>query len=139
MVEPHCENIWEDNAVAGLGRHPIEDYGSGLDVPANQVLFVQYCLRSKILSLWIKNSLTTDAEHKLRAFKTSYTYNNQYDGAAMLFVIVNMVQGYPTLYSYKSKRGSGKKQGRGIILVVQGTPCLQIPVGPPKTRILCKV
>ena len=29
---------------------------------------------------------------KLRAFKTSYTYYNQYDGDAMFFVIVKIVQ-----------------------------------------------
>ena len=41
---------------------------------------------------WIKNSLTTDAKRKLRYFKPEYTSNAQYDGAAMFFVVVKMVQ-----------------------------------------------
>ena len=44
-----------------------------------------------MLNLWTKNLLTTDVKKNLRAFKTSYTYNNQYDGATMFFVIVKMV------------------------------------------------
>ena len=41
-----------------------------------------------MLILWVKNSLTTDDKHNLRAFKTSYIYNNQNDGAAIFFVVV---------------------------------------------------
>ena len=35
-----------------------------------------------------KNSLTTDEKHKVRSFKTSYTYNNQDCGSAIFFSIV---------------------------------------------------
>ena len=41
-----------------------------------------------MLILFIKNSLTTDEECKLRAYKTSYAYNRQDDGSEMLSVIV---------------------------------------------------
>ena len=53
-----------------------------------KAIISQKSLRSNIISLWIKNSLTTDSKHKLRDFTTSYTYNNKYDGAKILFVIV---------------------------------------------------
>ena len=39
-----------------------------------------------------KNSLTTNVKCKLRAFKSAYTFNDQYDGAAKFFVIMNMVR-----------------------------------------------
>ena len=45
-----------------------------------------------MLILWVKNSLTTDDKHNLRAFKTSYNYNKQDYGAAMFFIIVKMVR-----------------------------------------------
>ena len=45
-------------------------------------------LGSKMLDLWIKNSLTTDAKFKLRDFNYAYTLNVQDDGSAMLFVIL---------------------------------------------------
>ena len=35
-----------------------------------------------MLILWIRNSLTTYENHKLRYFKTSYVFNGQYDGVA---------------------------------------------------------
>ena len=44
-----------------------------------------------MLGLWIKNYLTTDDKRKLRDFRSTYTFNTQYDGAAMLFFIVKMV------------------------------------------------
>ena len=44
-----------------------------------------------MIVLSIKNSLTTDAKIKLRAFGNSYTFNNQYYGAAMFSIIVKMV------------------------------------------------
>ena len=43
-----------------------------------------------MIALCIKNSLTTHDKCKLRYFKTSYTFNNQDDGARF-FVIVKMV------------------------------------------------
>ena len=45
-----------------------------------------------MLGLYIKNSLTTDANCKIRDFKSAYTFNAQDDGAAMFFVVVKMVQ-----------------------------------------------
>ena len=42
-----------------------------------------------MLSLYIRNSLITYANHKLRAFNNFYDINVQYDGASMLFVILN--------------------------------------------------
>ena len=47
-----------------------------------------------MLSLWIKNSLATGEKHKLRAFKTSYIYNNQDDGFAIFFVNVEFSHPY---------------------------------------------
>ena len=44
-----------------------------------------------MLGLWINNSLTTDAKHKLKAFKSSYTFKAKYDGATILFVVVKNV------------------------------------------------
>ena len=41
-----------------------------------------------IIGLWIKISLSTDAKHKSRAFKSTYTFNAQDDGAEIFFVIV---------------------------------------------------
>ena len=49
-------------------------------------------IRPKMLGLWIKNYLTTNAKRKLRAFKSTYTFNAQDDGAAIFLVIVKMVQ-----------------------------------------------
>ena len=68
--------------------HPTADYGAAANFPSKKLIISQQRLKSKNLSLWIKNSLTTDEKHKLRAFKTSYTYNNQDDGATIFFVIV---------------------------------------------------
>ena len=47
---------------------------------------------SKMIGLWIKKSFTNDVKHKLRTFRSSYTFNNQDYGATMLFVIVKIVQ-----------------------------------------------
>ena len=44
-----------------------------------------------MIVLFIKNSLTTYGKRKLKAFKSSYNFNAQIDGAAMFFVIVKMV------------------------------------------------
>ena len=57
-----------------------------------KAIISQKSLRSNIISLWIKNSLNTDAKRKLRYFKTSYTYNNQDYGSVMFFVVVKMVR-----------------------------------------------
>ena len=47
---------------------------------------------SKMLGIWIKNSLTNYYKRKLSAFKYAYTFITQDDGAPMFFVIVKMVQ-----------------------------------------------
>ena len=39
----------------------------------------------------MNNYLTAEAKRKLRVFRTSYTFHNQYDGAAMLFFVVKIV------------------------------------------------
>ena len=75
-----------------MGCHPIVDYGVAVYTGEKQALIYQQHLSSKILILWIKNSLTTDAKLELRAYKNSYAYNNQNYGAAMFFVIVKMVR-----------------------------------------------
>ena len=45
-----------------------------------------------MLGLWINKSMTTNVKRKLRDFKSAYTFNAQDYGAAMLFVIVKIVQ-----------------------------------------------
>ena len=59
---------------------------------------------SNMLGLYIKNSLTTDTKRNSRDFKSAYKFNNQDDGAEMLFVNVKLVQpdthaGYPDIKS----------------------------------------
>ena len=92
MVESHYEALWADNSEEKLGRHPIENYSEGLYDAEKQAIISQQCRRSKMIGLWIKNYLTTDPKHKLRAFKYAYTFNAQYDGDTMLFVFVKMVR-----------------------------------------------
>ena len=58
-MESHCETMWEDNSGSGLGRHLTSDYGTAADDDEKQALIYQQPLRSKITSLWIKNSLNT--------------------------------------------------------------------------------
>ena len=90
MVESHCEILWANNSGVGLGRHPTEDYGAATDNAENLSIISQQRLKSKMIILWINKSLTTDNKCKLRAFKISYTYNNQDDGAAVFHL--NMVK-----------------------------------------------
>ena len=73
MVESHCEIMWANK-------------------PANQEIITQHRLRSNMLGLCTKNSLTTNAKRKLWDFKSEYTLNTQYYGYEMLFVIVKMVR-----------------------------------------------
>ena len=80
MVESHCEVLWVNNTGAGFGHHPTSYYGAAEDVLSNQAIITRKRLRYKILVLCINNFLTTDAKFKLRYLKTSYTFNNQYDG-----------------------------------------------------------
>ena len=92
MVDPHCEILWYDNSLSYLGHYPTANYASGLYDVAKQSLINQKRLRSNMLGLWIKNSMTTNSKCKLRAFNYAYTLNAQDDGATMFFVIVKMVQ-----------------------------------------------
>ena len=88
MVDSHCEILWADNSVAHLGCHSTTNYAAGLYDASKQEVITQQHLMSKMIGLLIKNSLTTDAKRKLRAFKYAYTFNTQDYGAAMFFVIV---------------------------------------------------
>ena len=82
--------MWDNNWGTGLGRHLTSDYGVSADVPDKHLIIYQLQLWSKILFLWIKNSMTTDAKLKLRAFKNSYTYKNQnYRSATFFFIVKN--------------------------------------------------
>ena len=92
VVDSKCENLCDNTSVADLGRHPILDYGTAVENPDNHLIVSQQRIRYKMLSLWIKTLLATGAKLKLRAFKTSYTYNNQDNGAEMLFVVVKIVR-----------------------------------------------
>ena len=82
--------MWANNAGAGLEHSSTEDYGLAVDNNSNHIIISQQCLRSNMLSPWIKNVLTTDTKLKSGYFKTSYTYNNQCDGSTIFFVIVKM-------------------------------------------------
>ena len=45
-----------------------------------------------MIGISIKNSLTTDSKRNMRDFKSAYTFNSQYDGAAIFFVIIKIVR-----------------------------------------------
>ena len=47
---------------------------------------------AKMIVLWINKFLANDSKHKLRAFRTAYTFDDQDYGVAMLFVIIKMVR-----------------------------------------------
>ena len=83
MVDSQCEILWANNSGEIVGHHPIANYGESGYVPAKQEIISQHRLRPKMISLWIKNSMTADAKRKLRAFSTACTFNKKYDGAAM--------------------------------------------------------
>ena len=72
MVQSYYETMWANNLGAGLVRHLTLYYGAAADNAEKGSIIAQKCLRSKILSLWIKNSLTNDAKFKLRSFKNSH-------------------------------------------------------------------
>ena len=92
MVDSHCEILWAENYGSDLGCHPTTNYSAGLYDVAKQSLINQKRLRSNMLRLWIKNSMTTNSKCKLRAFNYAFTLNAQDYGATMFFVIVKMVQ-----------------------------------------------
>ena len=92
MMDSHCEIMWADNYGSYLGRHPTSNYASGINDSVKQAIINQQRLKSKMIGLWIKNSLATFSKRKLRDFKSEYIFNTQYDGYAMFFVIVKMVR-----------------------------------------------
>ena len=75
-----------------MGRHPTANYTAGLDYADKQAIISQQRLSSKMLGLWINNSLTTYVKRKFRDSKSAYTLKSQDDGSAMLFVIVKEVR-----------------------------------------------
>ena len=83
--------MWNDNSVADLGHHPISNYTSVLDDSSNPAVISQQRLISKMIGLWINNSLTANAKRKLRAFKYAYSFNSKDYGATMFLVIVKIV------------------------------------------------
>ena len=91
MIYSHCENLWDNNTIVGLGRLPTAYFEAAPDDVAKQTLISQQRLRKKNLGLWINSSLTTYAKLKLRAFRSSYTFNSQDYLSAMLFVVIKMV------------------------------------------------
>ena len=62
MVDSNCEIMRADKYGAYLGRHPAENYASGLDDGEKQAIISQHILRSKMLGIWIKNSFNTYAK-----------------------------------------------------------------------------
>ena len=74
---------------------PHRKYAAGLDDAQKHSIITKQNLRSNMLGLWIKNSMTTNSKCKLRAFNYAFTLNAQDDGATMFFVIVkwcNLIQ-----------------------------------------------
>ena len=60
IMESHCETLWKKTGEV-LWRHPIEYYRAAPGDSSKQAIMDQQRLRSRILILWIKNSLNTDA------------------------------------------------------------------------------
>ena len=77
VIDSHFENMWVDNPGTGLGSYPTEDYVVAENDTNKQAIIYQCCLRSNIMSLWIRNLLITDAKRNLGAFKTSNYFNVQ--------------------------------------------------------------
>ena len=91
-MNSHYEILWADNSGENLGHQPTSNYAARLDEAEKQAIIYQQRLSSNVLGLWIKNYLTTNAKHKIRDFESAYTFNDQYDGAATIFVILKIVQ-----------------------------------------------
>ena len=101
-MKSNCENLWADNSGIDLGRHTIVDYGSA-DYDATKTSHIgQHSLRSKMLSLWIKNSLNTDRKLKFRIYKTSYAYNSQDHGVKCFFVVSSDIKAKLETWIYLS-------------------------------------
>ena len=73
------------------GSIPQNIFGLEEDDAKENSLKPQQRFISNMISLCIKNPLTTDAKHNLRAHKTSDACNIQDYGAAMFFFIVKIV------------------------------------------------
>ena len=67
----HCENLWEYNSGSNLGLHTTVDYGASADEDVKQGIVSHNCLGFNILSLWNRNSLTTNMKCKLGLFKNT--------------------------------------------------------------------
>ena len=83
--------MWEDNSVAGMARHHTAIYEEGSDDYYKKVIISQKSLTSNIMSLCIRNSLTTDVEHNIMHLNTLYTCNFQHDEVDIFFVIIKIV------------------------------------------------
>ena len=102
MMKSNCENLWADNSGIDLGRHTTVDYGSA-DYDATKKAHIgQHSLRSKMLSLRIKNSLNTDGNLKFRIYKTSYAYNSQDHGVKCFFVVCSYIKSKLETWIYLS-------------------------------------
>ena len=44
MVDPHCEIMWANTSVSGLGRYPTADYGAAKYNAENQAIITQSAL-----------------------------------------------------------------------------------------------
>ena len=71
MVKSHCEIMWADNPGAYFRCHPTANYSEGIDDVEKQAIISQNRLRSNMLDIWFKSSLTTYANFKLWAFKSA--------------------------------------------------------------------
>ena len=102
MMKSNCENLWADNSGIYLGRHTTVYYGSA-DYDATKTSHIgQHSLRSKMLSLRIKNSLNTDGKLKFRIYKTLYAYNSQDHGVKCLFVVCSDIKAKLETWIYLS-------------------------------------
>ena len=103
-MKSNCENLWADNSGIDLGRHTTVYYGSA-DYDATKTSHIgQHSLRSKMLSLWIKNSLNTDGKLTFRIYNTSYAYNRQDHGVKCLFVVCSDIKAKIETWIYLSSR-----------------------------------
>ena len=83
--------MYSKNLGAGVGHHQTVYFVLEAYDATKPAIISQKRLRFKIMNLWVIKSLTTDVNHMLRYFKTSYDFNVQHDGSTMFFVILKMV------------------------------------------------
>ena len=94
MIDSHCGKLWDNISVVGLGRLPTSDYRAAPYDSEKQAMISQQRHRSKMMGLWIKNFLITEAKFKLRSLRNSYTFNKKYGLSEIFFVVVKMVFPY---------------------------------------------